>query len=400
VQEAWINARSLDEDPNQALVAIVAGYRRVLDLEPGHAGAATALAGLAAQWRESISMALSQGDFDEAETRLAESGAAFPNDPGMDSLRVALVNRRHADTLLASTQALLRSHGMSDIPSASAAIQTYREVLRLAPDHVAAREELDSLATHYAGLATEAAADGQIDNAINFLDRASAANAELPLLDDVRDHIRQATTLQAAIAEMLSQAGALRAQAQLINPPGENAAELYHRVLAADPDNAIATQGLQELESQILSNVTQLLALGQIIEVERLVDRSASVGLNPDVVGDMMTRLEAEVTRLDTVRQRLDDAASLLALGYVTAPPDGNAVALLRDVERLDPGNELARALLSQSAERLAAVAVEAWSVGLVDDAKQYLELALTVTPDVSAWRELRASWDEDDSSS
>ena len=70
-------------------------------------------------------------------------------------------------------------------------------------------------------------------------------------------------------------------------------------------------------------------------------------------------------------------------------------VALLREVERLDPGNEPAKLMLKASAERLASVAQEAYEVGMVDDAKHYLELALTVTPDVGAWRELRSTWEK-----
>jgi len=268
-------------------------------------------------------------------------------------------------------------------------------VLRLAPQHPVATAELESLARHYAQLAITAADAGEVDNAISFLDRASAANSELPLLDDVRDRIRQATTLQAAIAEMQTQASNLRSTGALINPPGENAAELYHRILAADPDNAIAVQGLKEVESQVLGNATQMLARGEIDVVQALVARAAAVDLDPVTVSEMKSRLDVEVTRLDTVSQNLKAAESLLALGYVTAPPERNAVALLRNVERLDPGNARARELLNRAAERLAAVAKEAYDVGMVEDAKQYLDLALTVTPDVSAWRELRASWDK-----
>ncbi len=396
VQDAWTAAQSLHQDPNQGLVAIVAGYRRVLDLDPDHAGARDALAGLASQWRGSFAQALSQGDLDQAETKLEESAAAFPNDPDLEVLRTALDNRRHAERLLVSTQALLRSHGMSDIPSATAAIQTYKEVLRLAPEHPVALAELDSLSAHYAGLAIDAATSGEVDNAINFLDRASAANSERPQLDEVRDRIRQATTLQAAIVDMQGQAGALRVSGALINPPGENAAELYHRILAADPDNAIAVQGLQEVESQVLSNATQMLDAGELEAVQGLVARAAAVDLTEATVAEMKSRLDAEVTRINTVASHLEQATELLRLGYITAPVEGNAVALLRDVERLDPGNETALALLDRSAERLAAVAQEAHAAGLTEDAKQYLELALTVTPDVDAWRDLRASWDKD----
>jgi len=396
VQEAWTAARSLHQDPNQGLVAIAAGYRRVLELDPGHERARQALAGLTSQWRDSFAAALERGALDEAETKLAESQAAFPDNPDLPAMRTALSNRRHAETLVASTQALLRSHGMSDIPSATAAIQTYKEVLRLAPQHPVATAELETLARHYAELAITAADEGEVDNAISFLDRASAAYSDLPVLDDVRDRIRQATTLQGAIGEMQTQAGKLRAEGALVNPPGENAAELYHRILAADPDNAIAVQGLKEVESQVLGNANQMLARGDVEAVRALLARATAVDLDPVTVSEMKSRLDVIVTRLDSVSRNLQQAEDLLALGYVTAPPQRNAVAILRDVERLDPGNARARELLTESAERLASVAQEAHAEGFLDDAKQYLDLALTVTPDVSAWRELRASWEKD----
>ena len=396
VQSAWSNAQSLHQDPNQGLSAVVASYQRVLDLDSEHSGATSAIAGLVSQWRIAFSTALAQNDLDQAETKLSELANAFPDDSDLIGLRDSLTDRRRAETLLASTQALLRSHGLSDIPSATAAIQSYREVLRLAPGHPVASRELDTISEHYAGLATEAAAAGQVDNALNFLDRASAANAELPLLDDVRDRIRQATTLQAAIGEMLQQAGELRAAGTLINPPGDNAAEIYHRVLAADPDNAVATQGLGEVESQIVNRTSQLVALGEIESVQALLDRAGAVGLAPETLAEVKGRLDAEVARLASIQNGVARAQLLLAQGYVTTPADDNAVAVLREIQRLDPGNDHADALLKTAAERLAQVAQEAYDVGMIVEARQYLELALTVTPDVNVWRQLRATWNED----
>ena len=136
-------------------------------------------------------------------------------------------------------------------------------------------------------------------------------------------------------------------------------------------------------------------ALGLFAGPGGLVAGAAAVDLNPVTVSEMMSVLDAEVTRLDTVTGNLKEAEALLALGFITQPAEANAVALLRDVERLDPGNLRARELLTESAERLAAVAIEAHAVGFVEDAKQYLDLALTVTPDVTAWRELRADWEQ-----
>tara|TARA_Y100001933_G_scaffold259585_1_gene309785 strand:+ start:1731 stop:3986 length:2256 start_codon:yes stop_codon:yes gene_type:complete len=397
VQEAWNSARSLRQDPNQSLATIVAGYRRVLNLDPDHEGARAALATMATQWKTDIEQALGQGNLSQAETKLQESTLAFPNEPALAELSEQLTNRKHAERLLSSTQGLLRSHGLSDIPSATAAIQAYQEVLRLAPGNPVAIAELDALSHHYASLAAEAADTGRVDQAISFLDRASAANDQLPELATVREKIQQATTLQSAISDMLQQASAYRAAGALINPPGENAAELYHRVLATDPDNVIAMQGLNEVVSQLLATATKLLGAGDLDSVRSLIDRASAVGLDQESVNRLKARLDGEVARRASVRENLDEAERLLDRGFITEPQERNAVALLRDVERLDPGNERAQALLARSAERLASVAREAYDVGLTRDARHYLELALTVTPDVAAWRELRAEWEESD---
>ncbi|TDJ26058.1 MAG: serine/threonine protein kinase [Gammaproteobacteria bacterium] len=395
VQVVWNDAQSLHQDPNQSLDAIVAGYRRVLSIEPEHLEARSAIEGLAAQWKDDILQALQQGNLAAAETKLIESIAAFPEDPVLADLSQQLTNHQHADSLLTTTQALLRSHGLSDIPSATAAIQAYKEVLRLAPDHAVAVAELDALAEHYSDLAGTAADNGDVDSAMIFLDRASAANAKLPDLALAREKIQQATTLRAAIAEMLQQASAHRVAGALINPAGENAAELYHSVLATDPDNVIAIQGIGEIVSQLLNLATQLLADGQLSDLQDLVDRASAVGLAQTAVNEIKERLDSEVLRLATVERHLSNAELLLSQGFITEPQEGNAVFLLREVERLDAGNVIARALLSRSAARLASVAQEAWEVGLTEDAKHYLELALTVTPDVEIWRRLREDWEK-----
>ncbi|MEJ2090404.1 MAG: hypothetical protein P8Y69_18500 [Gammaproteobacteria bacterium] len=162
----------------------------------------------------------------------------------------------------------------------------------------------------------------------------------------------------------------------------------------------MAAQGLIELESQIINRTTQLIAAGDVAAVRALLDRSGAVGLRPATIAEIQGRLDAEVARLASVATGLDRARELMSEGFLTAPPGGNAVAELREVQRLDPGNADADGLLTAAAERLASVAQEAYDVGMAEEARQYLELALTVTPDVSAWRELRASWDKDAPSS
>ncbi len=394
VSNAWSEAQSLRQDPNQGLAAIVAGYRRVLALDPGHSGALAEVAGLAADWRQNISEALTQGNLELAATRLEEANAVFPSDVEWVQLNVRLQNRQRAERIMVSTEALLTSHGLSDLPSATAAIQSYQEVLRLAPEHVGAAAALEELGLHYAGLADAAARAGEVTIAINLLERATAADDTNPQLASVRDLISQATTAQAAIDELLQQARRYRGLDQLIVPPGENAAELYHRVLATDPDNVFAAQGLDEVTAQVTASANELLAAGELGSVDMLVNQAAAAGLSADIVNEIRTRLDEQTSRLEQIAANLVTAEELMGLGYLTAPSDNNAVAYLREVQQLDPGNAEAAALLQLCAQRLAAVAQEAHAFGLHDTAEQYLDLALTITPEVSEWVALRDSWE------
>ena len=393
VQSAWVAAQALREDPVQSLSGLVAGYRRVLELDASHGQATQAIASLADQWRQDIVQALAQNDLGSAEAKLNEMTLVFPDDYSLMDLGRQISNRRAADTLLASTRSLLRSQGMSRIPAATVAIQAYQEIVRMAQGHPDALAELAALAEHYAELAREAAGQGDVDDAIVYLERAATADGGLPILEAVREEIQQASRARSAIQELLQQAGAQRARGLLVHPPGGNAAELYHRVLATAPDNGIALQGLNEVTSQLLNKATRMFEGGDLSAVERLLGQASAAGIEAAALLEIQTRLDQEIEALATISQKLAEAGRLLAQGFITEPQEHNAVAVLRDVQRLDPGNARADELLDQAAARLAEVAQEAFTAGLPEPARHYLDLALTVTPDQGEWRSLRESW-------
>ena len=390
---AWNDAEALGADPNQSLGVVVAAYRRVLELDPTNADAAAAIDSAADRRRQDVQAAIEADDLALAETRLDDLAAVFSDDPDTSSLFNRLRNRRHAEQLIDDTQRLLERAGLSHEPSATAAIQAYQEALRLSPGDPNALAALDALAEHYTGLARAAATAGDVADAMNNLGRAVTANPDFAGLGDVRATINAAATLQAQMDAMLQQAAELRERGVLIDPPESNAAQIYHQVLATDPANAIAMQGLAEVSAQVLTVFVAELEAGRQQEARRLIDRSVASGLDEGAVNDMKGRLEQEIARLEQVAGLLAGARALFAEGYITEPVEANAVARLREATRLDPGNALAQELLAACAERLAAVAEDAHAAGMAEEARRYLDLALTVTPGVQAWRERRDAW-------
>ena len=131
-------------------------------------------------------------------------------------------------------------------------------------------------------------------------------------------------------------------------------------------------------------------------ELARARGDGAGLGVDGTATGDRSWQ-EAMRLGIGYADERSSTSAAsagrLLAQGFITEPQERNAVAVLRDVQRLDPGNARADELLVQAAARLAEVAQEAFAAGLPESARHYLDLALTVTPDQAEWRSLRESW-------
>ena len=393
IEELWMSAEALRSDPNQSLNAVVVAYRKVLEIDAEHSDAKRAIEEAASQWKLDIGAALDTKNFSLAEIKLNELFSMFESDDELSELFNLMDSRRRANVLLEDARLLVEREGRRDDNGAMAAIQAFHEVIRLHPENFEAAEQLDELAAYYASRASESVGNGDLSVAMNLLARAVTANPEFFLLGEVREEIRQATSLQAEIESMLQDASGLRVKGSLIEPPTLNAAEIYHRVLATDPDNTIARQGLAEVGMQILNIFNERLISQEFTAIDQLLERSIAVGLGDNHVSEMKSRYETEVLRLKQIKELLAEAQILFDNGFITEPVDINAITVLRKVLVFDPGNQKAKERLMESATLLASVAREAHAVGLMTEAGHYLELALTVAPDVEEWRNLRESW-------
>ncbi len=390
---AWEQAEDLRLDRNQSLSAVVSAYRRVQAYEPNHPGAALAIDAVAERWQSEVNAALDVGDVGLANAKLNEIATVFPRQPDLAVLFGHLENQRQAQKLLADTKRLLTRWSLANLRSADAAIASYKEVLRLDPGNLEAAAGLNEIALYYgAAAARDAASD--IATAMDSFRRAVAASEQFEGVDAVRATLAAAEAVQAEIDANLQQAAQMRQAGSLIAPPGANPLEIYRRVLATDPDNPIAQQGLSEITATVLAQFDNLLRRRTLEAAREFKDQAAAAGVGDTLVAEMATRYDDELARIDAVKALITEAEKLYSQGYVTGPDaEDNAVALLREALRLDPDNRDGHRLLSVSATRLADVAQEAHDVGMAVEALQYLDLALTVTPGIERWREQREMW-------
>jgi formylglycine-generating enzyme required for sulfatase activity len=147
-----------------------------------------------------------------------------------------------------------------------------------------------------------------------------------------------------AIAALLKKADKEFAADHLIEPADSSALALYQQVLDADQDNAAARAGIEKIHKSLLDQTQTALDRGDEKESARLIAALAALA-HP---AEELAALEAREKTLQQVMPLLTRGAELLKQGHAIEPVGGNALAVYRDVIKLDPANKLADQGLAQ----------------------------------------------------
>ena len=384
------NAEALVADPKQDLRSIVAAYEAVLVIVPDDADSLIAIENAKSRWLAEFEAALTKNELNVAQLYINDLLSIDPDDVTLlmhfDQLQI----RRQAIRLTSDTVALMRVRAPDSDASLDMALHAFREVMRLYPASTEAANELNKLAGHFSDKAAREVDEGNIQQAIDSLGKAGLANPNFEGLAVVRDRIRQATTIQEEIANRLREAESLMMQERFIDPPADNAAELYHSVLTADPEHEAALKGLGDISASVVESFDEHLIARDFTSVRALIDRAKEVGLFPMSIMHMESSFADELTRIGEAADLIVLAESLIMEGYLTQPPDNNAVGVLEKASELDPLNDRISVLFNQCAERLANVAVDANRVGLTDVAESYMLQAEEVVDDPQRWQAFR----------
>ncbi|HTV84355.1 MAG TPA: SUMF1/EgtB/PvdO family nonheme iron enzyme [Dyella sp.] len=117
-----------------------------------------------------------------------------------------------------------------------------------------------------------------------------------------------------------------------------SAADLYQQALKLKPDSRAAAQGLDQVRTHLIAEVTQDIAIGDSESAGSLLDNLKTM---PSAANDV-TPMEASLKTLNQVRPMLAKAADLLQQGNADQPAGNNALDLYRQVQMLDPANAVA----------------------------------------------------------
>ncbi|RUL78257.1 formylglycine-generating enzyme family protein [Dyella choica] len=223
-------------------------------------------------------------------SRLVRKPVPLPEQTSADSPEVkALVQR--------ADKAFQAGRIAGDKNSAAA---LYQEALKLKPDSRDAGQGLDQVRTHLIAQVTQDIAVGDSGSAGTLLDYLKAlpntANDVAPLEASMK------TLLQ--VRPMLAQAAAMLQQGKADKPTGNNALEVYRQVQNLDPQNAVAAQGILQVQRVVLDHALAAVAQNDFAGAEQSMAEATPI--QPD-----SPQLHDVRSQIDNIRQQR--AANVLA---------------------------------------------------------------------------------------
>ncbi len=147
------------------------------------------------------------------------------------------------------------------------------------------------------------------------------------------------------VETLLNRAVLLYAQGTLTGPGEDNAAALYRQVLALDPDNDAARQGLESVAQRVVANAESAMFAGNV-EQGRAYLRQAKA-IDPEAPGiDTLEQTEKNLRELkqsQQVKEQLLAAAEALQSDRLMPPNEPNAFTLYQQVLKVEPDSTAAK---------------------------------------------------------
>jgi cellulose synthase operon protein C len=291
----------------------------------------------------------------------------------------SLVPRTDFDDVLHRAQVALQQ-GHLDGTDGTSARELFEAARALEPDNDAARQGLNDVGRAEISRADAALQAGNVDQAEQALTNARELLGGGSDVDRLAQAIAKAQVATGETATLISQAQQALSDGKLDGPDG--AASFYQRVLAADPDNAVARHGMDQVGDAMAAQIQKALSANDAATASTSIDRLAALLPNyaqlPTLRASLSTLQAQNATTLTDAINQGNDA---LRAGRIAGDGNDTALAHFKAALAIDPNNDQAKAGMGQVAEALIVQANAAIDSGDADHARQLLDQAASLAP-------------------
>ncbi|MEJ2686841.1 MAG: hypothetical protein P8124_06455 [Gammaproteobacteria bacterium] len=197
--------------------------------------------------------------------------------------------------LLAKASRQVKAYRLT-VPADDNATSTYRKILSMDPGNAQAKAGLRHVVVMLRGHVRRLLKEGHLQKARAAVRRGLAIRPNDPGLDTLLTDIKARSSHRSGGKEtrvMLKEADAFVAIGQLTKPAGANALTLYRRVLARDPGNLRARQGLATIVQRCGDRARKLLQQGDIQGALTSIREGLKVSPSDQALLELQARVQA-----------------------------------------------------------------------------------------------------------
>lgn len=291
----------------------------------------------------------------------------------------SLVPRTDFDDVLHRAQVALQA-GHLDGTDGTSARELFEAARALEPDNDAARQGLNEVGRAEVARADAAVRTGNLNEASQALTNARELLGGGNDVDRLAQAIAKAQVSPGQSDTLITQAQQALSQNKLDGPDG--AAALYQRVLSAEPDNAVARHGMDQVGDAMAAQIQKALSANDAANASAGIDRLAAVLPNYAQLPNLRASLSALQTQANSaLNDALNQGNDALRGGRIAGDGNDTALAHFKAALAIDPNNAQAKAGLGQVAQALTVQANAAIDAGDTEHARQLLDQAETLAP-------------------
>lgn len=295
-----------------------------------------------------------------------------------NDLRGMLPRTELNDVLSRAQQAL--QDGRLDGQDGTSARELYEAAVALEPDNDVARNGLHQVGRAELAQADTALQAAQLDQAA----RQAAVARELlgggSDIDRLDRAIESARAAHVQTDDLVDRARQAYADGKLVGEQGAGA--LYRQMLRAQPDNAVAAHGLNQVGDALAEQARKALDANRGNDADVLIDQLAALqssnGALPALRAQQSQQRQQNSDALD---EAIKQGRAALAAGRVSGAGDDTALAHFKAALALDPDSRQAHAGLGMVAQALTVRANAAIEAGDMTQATELLNQAAALAP-------------------
>ena len=320
---------------------------------------------------------------------LVAVGALWLN---QNRLRGMLPRTDFNPVLVQAQQAL--QDGRLDGQDGTSARELFQAAAALEPDNDRARDGLRQVGQAMLAQADAALQAGQLGQAAQQATVARELLGGGSDIDRLDRAIASARAAQVHTVDLVDQAQQALAAGKLDGPEGAGA--LYQRVLRADPDNAVATHGLDQVGYALAVQARTALDAKDNTTADARIEQLAALQPNNGAL-PALRALQAQTRKQDNsaLEAVLNAGQDALRAGRIDGSGDDTALARFQAALKLDPDNAQARAGLGKVAQALTVQANAALDDGDKQQAAKLLDRAAELAPKSADLAAARARLDK-----